>query len=113
MREVNVNVIPVQIAATVNSSAVPALNLFSCSVQIAATGAAAGTLVLQASNDETSVGYATVPTNWSNIPSATVTVSGAGAYLIPKLDVCYQFLRVSYTNTGTGTISVVLKAIGD
>lgn len=113
MRQENINIIPVQAAGTVTTPAISALNLFCCSIQIAATGAgAAGTLQLQASNDDPKASNA-VPTNWSNISGAAVTVSGAGAMLIPKTDLCYQWVRLVYTNTGTGTISVVFKALGD
>lgn len=113
MRQINDNIIPVQSAATVTTAAIPALNLFSCSVQLAATGAgAAGTLKIQASNDHP-VAANTVPTNWSDITGASVSVSGAGAYLIPKTDLCYEYIRLVYTNSGTGTISVVFKALGD
>jgi len=112
MRQVNDNIIPVQAAATVTSAAIPALNLFCCSAQIAVTGAGAGTLVLQASDDD---GHAAnfTPTNWSPIPSATVTVTGSGAFLIPYTLLCYQWVRLVYTNTGTGTISIIFKALGD
>ncbi len=111
MRQVNDNVIQTQAAATVNSQAIPALNLLYCSAQINATGAAAGTLKFQASNDEP-VGYLAQPTHWSDIPGATVAVSASGSFLIPKIELSYQFIRLVYTNTGTGTISVVFKAIG-
>jgi hypothetical protein len=111
MRQINDNIIPLQAAATVTTAAIPALNLFYCSAQIAVTGAGAGTLTLQASNDDLK-GYNTAPVNWSNIPSATVVVAGSGAYLIPKTDLCYQWVRLMYTNTGAGTISVVFKALG-
>jgi len=114
MRQVNEINIAAQSAASVNGGAVPALNLFKASVQMVCTGAAAGTLVLQASNDDltTLPGSAQVPTNWTNIPSATVSISGAGTYLIPATDICYQYIRASYTNSGSGTIAVVIKALG-
>jgi hypothetical protein len=112
MRQVNEIAIPFQAAATLTSAAIPALNLFSCSVQITATGSAAGTLAIQASNDDSNAANF-VPTNWSAIPNATVTVTGAGAFLIPKTDLCYQWVRVVYTNSGTGTVAVVFKALGD
>lgn len=113
MRQENINIIPSQAAATVTSAAIPALNLFYCSAQCSATGAgAAGTMKLQASNDRP-VASGAVPTNWSDIPSATVSISAAGAFLIPKTELCYEWVRVVYTNTGTGTFSVVFKALGD
>lgn len=111
MRQLNDNVITLRAAATVTSAPIPALNLFYCSVQIACVGAgSAGTMKIQASNDDPVNGAA--PTNWSDIPSATVTVNAAGAFLIPKTDLCYQWIRVVYTNSGTGTISAILKALG-
>lgn len=111
MRQVNENIVPVQAAGAVTTAAIPALNLFYCSAQIAATGSAAGTMKLQASNDDPTQGNVT-PTNWSDISGATVSVSGAGAFLIPKTDLCYQYIRIVYTNSGTGTISIVFKALG-
>lgn len=110
MNTLNTNVIVLQAAATVTSAAVRAPFLFYASAQIAVTGAGAGTLQMQASNDDPQDG--TAPQNWSNISGAAVTVTGAGAFLIPKTDLCYQYVRLVYTNTGTGTISVILKALG-
>ena len=111
MRQVSDNIIPLQAAATITTAAIPALNLFSCSAQAVSTGSGAGTLVIEASNDEPIAPGAT-PVNWSLIPSASVSVSGAGAFLIPKTDLCYQWVRLVYTNTGSGTISVIFKALG-
>lgn len=112
MRQVNELIIPSQAAATITTAAIPALNLFNVSAQATAVGAgAAGTLKIQASNDEPVAANA-VPTNWSDIPSATIAVAGAGAFLIPKTDLCYQWIRFVYTNSGTGTISARFKALG-
>lgn len=110
MRQINENIVPVQAAATVTTAAIPALNLFYCSAQIAATGSAAGTMKLQASNDDPQGN--TTPQNWSDITGATVAVSGAGAFMIPKTELCYQNIRIVYTNSGTGTISIIFKALG-
>lgn len=111
MRQINDNIIPVRTAATVTTAAIPALNLFSCSAQITTTGSAAGTLKIQASNDDPR-GAGQVPVNFSDIPDATITATGAGVFLISKIDLCYEYVRLVYTNTGTGTISVVFKALG-
>lgn len=113
MRQVNEITIASQAAATMNGPAIPSQNLFACSAQITATGSAVGTLKLQASDDNMDGKPSSVPSNWSDIPSASVAVSGAGAFIIPKTDLCYQYVRVVYTNTGTGTIQVVFKALGD
>jgi hypothetical protein len=113
MRQLNVNTIPLQVSATVNGPAIDSENLFQVSAQIAASAGAAGTMKLQASNDvnENFVSQF-APANWSDIPSASILVTGPGAFLIPNTEVCYQWIRVVYTNTGTGTISVVFKALG-
>jgi hypothetical protein len=111
MRQLNEIAIAKQTAANLSSPAILALNLFAGSAQAGCTGAAAGTLKMQASNDDPAAGPSAV-TNWSDIPSASVSVSGAGAYLIPKLDLCYQYVRLVYTNSGTGTVQVVFKALG-
>lgn len=112
MSQENVHIIPSQAAATVTTAAIDSRNLHSCSAQITVTGSGAGTLIIQASNDEPTSPNVP-PANWSPIPSATITVTGAGAFLIPKTDMCYQWVRLVYTNTGTGTISVVFKALGE
>lgn len=112
MRQENIIVIPSQAAATITSAAILSENLFSCSVQIDAVGGgAAGVAKLQASND-VPVAANAVPTNWSDIPSGTVSISGDGAFLIPKTDLSYQYIRLIYTNSGTGTVSARLKALG-
>lgn len=73
------------------------------SVQAVVSGTAVGTLKLQASNDITNA------TNWSDVPSASVAISGAGTYLIPKTELCHSFIRVVYTSTsGVGTLSATL-----
>lgn len=110
MRQENIHIIPVQAAATITTAAIDSRNLFACSAQITATGSAAGTLIIQASDDDISNGP---PVNFSPIPLATIAVSGAGTFLIPKTDLCYQWVRMVFTNSGTGTISVVFKALGE
>lgn len=107
--------IPVQAAATITSSPIPAQDLLYASAQAVSTGAGAdGVLKFQASNDNPVSGSGQVPTNWSDIASATVSVSGAGSFLIPKIELCYQWIRVVYTNGGggTGTIAAMVKVTG-
>jgi hypothetical protein len=84
----------------------------SCAV-LGAGGATVGVLKLQASNDP--VGLLNVqPTNWVDIPSATVNVTAAGYFLIPVTDISYAWVRAFYTRTsGTGTITAQIHAIGD
>lgn len=111
MRFLPDNVITTRAAATVNSAPISATQLFACAAQLIATGSAAGTMKLQMSNDRPDT-PSVPPTNWTDIANATVSVSGAGTYLIPKTDLCYQWVRVSYTNSGTGNITVNFTALG-
>lgn len=101
---------------TGNSQAIYAAYLLYISVQAVATSAMAGTLQMQASNDEqpgaTLNDVDWQPTNWTNVSGVDLTVSGTGTALIPKTDVCYQYIRFVYTNSGTGTPVCTLKTIG-
>jgi len=94
-----------QTSITINSA-----DLHLASAQVVITGTAAGAVKLQASNDAPTSGAVS---NWSDISGATVSVSGAGAYLIPELDVCYNHLQAVFTrSSGTGTITVNVHLIG-
>lgn len=112
MRQENINIIPLQAAATITSAPIKALNLFAASAQITCVGGGSGTLVMNASNDDPQ-SAPFLPVNFSAIPNAAVTVTGDGSFLIPKIDLCYQWVQLVYTNTGAGTISVVFKALGE
>lgn len=94
-----------------NSVIVDSKNLHLASVHVSMTGTAAGTVKLQASNDEPTTGLA--PSNFVDITGATVSVSAGGQFLIPKLDVCYNYIRAVYTATsGTGTVTAKIHMIG-
>ncbi len=69
----------------------------SISAQAIITGSgAAGVLKLQASNED-------VATIFKDVSGVTVTISGAGTYVIPKTDVCYRWLRFVSTDTSSGS----------
>lgn len=89
--------------------------LFYTSVQGIITGSSpVGTIKLQVSNDHimaSNLAADTTPTHWSDL--ATVAVNATGNFLIPKTDLCYQWIRVIYVKTsGTGTVTVNLQALG-
>lgn len=93
---------------TVYTSATPqdTAQILAGSVQVVSTGAV-GTAKLQASNDKKN------PTNWTDISGATVSVTGAGTFLIPKMDLCYRFIQLVYTNSsGTGSVTANFQGIG-
>jgi len=92
--------------------------MFSCSVIASFTDvAAAGTLKMQASNDlGSSNGSFTnqfVPTVWVDIAGAAATSAAGASIIIPKFDICYQYIRLVWTKTGgAGTYTVKLNMLG-
>lgn len=105
--------------ATTNSEAIECVDVIAISVQAVSTGTPTSVLKIQASNDSpvgkpgVSSGVFT-PTNWTDIASATVSIGAAGTFLIPKTDLCYEFIRLVLTGTGgaTGTTTVNIKVLG-
>ncbi len=100
-----------------NGSAIDASFIIYGSCQVVATGAPAGTVKVQASNDKPlayNLMETFTPTNWSDVSGLTVNVTTSGAYLIPKFDVSYQWIRAVYTSTATGaqTITTVADVAG-
>lgn len=116
MRQSLFNNIPSSSAAVdQNGAAISSRQEFYISAQAVVTGTSTGTLKLQFSNDIVNpvLGPPTI-TNWSDIPSATVAVAGAGVYAIPKTEICYEYVRAVFvhTNAAAGTISCNTKVIG-
>lgn len=103
-------------SVSINGNPIDAAQTLKISAQAVVTGTVTGTLVIQASNDvppggAQNMGF--IPTNWTSITGAIVAIAGANTYLIPQIDTCYMWLRVSYTSTsGTGTLLVNTKTIG-
>lgn len=87
--------------------------MVAMSVQVVMTGTASGALKLQFSNDGAGPGL--TPTSWSDITSATVTLTGtAGVFSIQKNDLAYEWVRLVYTknNGSAGTITARAKLTG-
>ena len=105
---------PVMMSAVANtgtkvSTAIDARQIYSGSIQATFTdGAAAGTLILQGSNDpieELPAGEA--PQNWSTVPNASATVSSGATTLITCQWLNYRWLRASWAQSGgAGTLNV-------
>jgi len=108
-QEVVLNAVDASVNQT--SAAVVTKQVFAVSAQGVFTGTTVGVLKLQFSNDITNPPIA--PTNWSDIPSATIAVTAAGNFAIPKTELCYGFIRAVYTATsGAGTATVTLVSLG-
>jgi hypothetical protein len=92
--------------ADVISTPADTSSVFAVSAQALVTGGASptGILKLQASNDGI---------NYTDVPSATVSISADGSYLIPVVNVAYEFIRAVYSFTsGTGTLTATIKTVG-
>lgn len=111
----NANINGASAAVNQNGTVMDTSQVFAISAQSVVTGTSTGTLNIQGSNDiapavDSSGKF--VPTNWSTI--GTVAIAGANTYMIPKFDVCYSWIRASFTfgNAAVGTITVNIKTLG-
>lgn len=106
-------------SSSVNSDPIDCSNIFSISAQAVSTGSPTVVVKLQASNDPPAslpldANGKPIPQNWTDISGASVSVGAAGTFLIPKLDICYQYIRVVSTtgSADTGNTAVDIKVLG-
>lgn len=83
---------------------IPARQLLKISGQLVPGSGAAGAYSLQGSNEVN-------PMDFSDIPGCQGTLSNS-VVLIPEIDLCYENVRLAFTNTGSGNLSVSLKGVG-
>jgi len=99
--------------ATVTSNALDVVHVVNASVVAVAVGTTiTGTLKVQVSNDP--MDFTQGPTNWVDT-SNTVSITGAGNFLIPKFDCSYMWMRLVYTKTTSAAgakISAFVKTNG-
>lgn len=117
MKNVNCLALSAVDTSTQIGSAIVADQLVSASFQtIFADATVIGVVKIQASNDINNAMYNNgfVPTNWTDIPSATAAVTAGTSTLITLNNVVYQYLRVvfTYTSGGSSTIIVKMSAFG-
>lgn len=117
MRPVNAVVLSGPDTATILGDHVSSDQLVSASfLPVFADTTAAGTLQVQASNDLPPAGNLApfTPTNWSNITDATSAVTAGVGPLIFLPQICYRWIRITYTSTtpGTSTFKVNMFAFG-
>lgn len=103
-------------ASSSTSNAVDANQLVSASVQSSFSDtSAAGSVKLQASNDP-AVGNRGnfVPTNWTDIPNTSSTITSGGSALVTIANMAYGYIRAVWTNTvlGAQTITTVPDTTG-
>jgi hypothetical protein len=72
------------------------------------TGTAAGTLVIQGSND-----VSATPSNWADVASTSAAMTSSTPYLKSVSNAPFEWIRVSYSGaSGTGNLTARLKASG-
>lgn len=83
--------------------------VFYASAIALASNSTTGTLKFQASNESVKTG---TPTIWKDIPSQTVSVNADGVFIIPKFDVCYEWLKLVFVASADGTLRADVKLSG-
>lgn len=109
-------------SASFNSGVAWGWGIVRASVQVTvSSGSATGIVQLQSSNQK-AIGATPntfIPTFWNNIGSASVVASTSAtvnSFLIPSTELCYEYLRVTWTDSSGGTanglMTINLKSIG-
>lgn len=107
------NIIPVGTVmnTTINSSAMQLLNMFGYNIQIVFTGTPTGNFKLQASADpiyKGAPGIQATPVNWTDVLNSTQSVSAAGNLMWNVSEVMYNYVRVVYTDTSSGSSTAII-----
>ena len=86
--------------------------IINYSIQLAFTGTPDGDFIIEASNDEVKSTKNVVPsdiTNWTQV--STTEVTAAGNVLIQVADITYQWIRLKWVDTASGSPSTITSAI--
>lgn len=115
MRELNCTILgPIDDSVSQNGSQVDSNQLIAASFQaVFGDTSAAGTFVIQGSNDVAPLQYTSpttfIVTNWTNIPNATATITGGASAMITIPTMCYRWVRAVYTSASGGTTTVTVN----
>jgi len=100
---------------TINSNPIPLQDTYIFSIQIVFTGTPTGSFKLQESCDPVSLATATglqtgLPTRWTDIANSSFTVSAAGNvgwnFQFPG----YNWVRIVYTDSSSGSSTAVITS---
>lgn len=90
---------------TITSAAIDASYMFKISGVVKSTHSSAnGSIQFQVSNDPPTP---IAPTNFVNLGSS-VSVNGAGQFIMPQQDVAYRWARAVYTDNTGGTATALI-----
>ena len=96
-----------------NSSPQSLQHVYTYSIQIVITGTPTGTVKLQASADpvdQIDLAFEP-PVNWTDIANTSTSVSAAGSVLWNQADVGYNWVRIVYTDSSSGSSTATMTAI--
>lgn len=108
------NIIPTSTVmnATINSQAMQLLQMVTYSIQIFFTGTPTGSFKLQASDDTcpNPVPDIVWPQNWTDVKDSTFNVAAAGNVMWTVEFPGYNWVRVVYTDTSSGTSTAIITS---
>lgn len=96
---------------------IPRIQRISASVIMTGSTTPIAGVKIQYSNDVAPNGMpiaSFVPTNWTDLPNGSCSITGDGAVAIPSIDLCYEYLQVVYAISGGtgGTLTVKMRGAG-
>ena len=110
MKHLSASVLSASDATSQTSSAIDCVEMFSASFQtFFGDATAAGTMQIQASNDvchTQNLPATFTPTNWTNIASATSTVTAGASTIILIPQVTFRWMRVVFTSSAAGSTTI-------
>ncbi len=108
MRYVNTSVLSGSDSQTITGGKVDCNQLIAASFQaVFGDTQATGTFKLQASNDlATTTAPNFTPTNWTDIPSQTATITAGASALLTLSQLVYRWVRAVWTPTSTGAQTI-------
>jgi hypothetical protein len=118
MRDLNVVILSAPDTAGAIGSQIDSNQLISASFQaVFKDTTAAGTVVIEASNDVAPIQYTSPSTflasNWTAIPSASASVTSGSSVMIMIPYMAYRWIRARYiyTSGGSSTITISMNAL--
>ena len=119
MKQVYATILNANADASRNGTAWNTNQLVSASFQtITADTTASGTIKIQFSNDNPnpsgkgSVSGTFTPTNWTDIPNATATMTAGVTPGIVIPNMCFGYVRAVFTRSGGTTVPIQVLAFG-
>lgn len=116
MKYVNAMALSAADTASATGSAIDCSQIVSLSMHAYfADSTVNGTIKIQASNDECSVGYQPAnftPTNWVDVPNQSATITSGSSALLTIPNMTYRWVRAVFTRSSGGSSTVNVSFFG-